>query len=72
MTPVMNSEIIKAWADGVPVQYWWEPELKWLDYPAYGREAFTKHSYFVGDPTLEWRIQPDTLMPYFDADINVD
>ena len=72
MSEEENREIIKAWCDGVPVQYWWDADAQWRDYPAYGREAFDINTYYVGDPTLTWRVKPEPLLPYFDADRNLD
>jgi hypothetical protein len=42
------------------------------DYPAYGREAFDINTYYVGDPTLTWRVKREPLLPYFDVDRNLD
>jgi hypothetical protein len=67
-----NADIIKAWLEGTPVQYFWPAHNDWHDYPPYGTEAFDRNTYAVGDPTLTWRIKPDQLLPYFDADRNLD
>jgi hypothetical protein len=54
-----NHLVIKAWSDGIPVQYREEMVSDWEDYPdEYGAETYILE-LMVGDPDVEWRIRPD-------------
>jgi len=50
--PVQNAEVIKAWADGIIVQY--EYDCKWVTYPS----THNSNLMAVGSPKYSWRIKP--------------
>jgi hypothetical protein len=62
-----NIDIIKAWCDGIAVQYRFGLG-DWQDFKPYGADYWCPDSNCVGDPNFQWRIKPDQLMPFFDAD----
>ena len=54
MTPHPHAEIIKAWADGHPIQFRSAPDRPWNDIKKDCAPAFMAH--------LEYRVQPPTLL----------
>lgn len=57
---VDRRQIVRAWANGTAVQYWWDSDAIWHDFPVFeDRDAFDEGRYAIGHPDLDWRIKPN-------------
>lgn len=61
------SEVIKAWADGKPIQYKPNKESCWIDYdPEYARQHRINLDFYSSNipkfDEYEWRVKPENII----------